>query len=72
MHTLKQYQIEKIPSVGAEFNPEVHEALGTMPVGDDQQDGKIMQVVSEGYRFKDHILRAAQVLVGKKAWTPNR
>ena len=56
--------VEPVPSVGAEFDPEVHEAVDMTEV-DPELDGKVTAEYSSGYRFGDRLLRPARVQVGK-------
>jgi molecular chaperone GrpE len=56
--------VEPIVSVGANFDPELHEAVDMVPV-DQENDGKIIAEYSRGYRFGDRLLRPARVQVGK-------
>ncbi|WP_285905503.1 nucleotide exchange factor GrpE [Pseudodesulfovibrio pelocollis] len=49
---------------GGEFNPEVHEAVGTMEDGE-LDDNRIAQVVQAGYTLKGRLLRPAKVMVVK-------
>jgi molecular chaperone GrpE len=56
--------VERVPSIGADFNPEVHEAIDMAPV-EPENDGKIMAEYSRGYKFGDRLLRPARVQVGK-------
>jgi len=56
--------VEPIDSVGADFNPELHEAVDMVPV-DPENDGKIVSEYSRGYKFGDRLLRPARVQVGK-------
>lgn len=64
---LKSSGLERIATVGEKFDPNLHEALSTVPVQDDEQHEMVMEEVKSGYRYKDHIVRVAQVLVGQKA-----
>ncbi len=54
--------VEPIASVGADFDPELHEAVDMAPA---EEDGKIIKEYSRGYRFGDKLLRPARVQVGK-------
>lgn len=63
---LKTAGVQRMNSEGAEFNPHQHEALTVQPVDSDEQDGKVIQVITEGYLFKEQVLKPAQVIVGKK------
>jgi molecular chaperone GrpE len=56
--------VEAIPSVGFDFNPELHEAIDIIET-DAQSDGKITAEYSRGYKFGDRLLRPARVQVGK-------
>lgn len=56
--------VEPIASIGADFDPEIHEAVDMAPV-DADQDGKITAEYARGYRFGDRLLRPARVQVGK-------
>jgi molecular chaperone GrpE len=49
---------------GGEFNPEIHEAVGTVEEGD-LDDNRIVQVVQGGYTLKGRLLRPAKVMVNK-------
>ena len=56
--------VEAVPSVGSDFNPELHEAIDMAEV-DNDRDGKVTAEYSRGYRFGDRLLRPAKVQVGK-------
>ena len=56
--------VEAVPSVGAEFNPEIHEAIDMVAVSP-ENDGRITAEYSRGYRFGERLLRPARVQVGK-------
>jgi molecular chaperone GrpE len=56
--------VEEIPSIGAEFNPELHEAIDMKEVGADE-DGRITAEYSRGYKFGERLLRPSRVQVGK-------
>lgn len=49
---------------GADFDPEVHEAVGTVEESD-LNDNQIAQVVQGGYVLKGRLLRPAKVMVNK-------
>lgn len=57
--------VEPIASVGAAFDPELHEAVDMVPVDLHEDDGKIIKEYSKGYKFGDRLLRPARVQVGK-------
>lgn len=56
--------VEPVPGVGADFNPEVHEAIDMAEV-DPDLDGTITAEYSRGYKFGDRLLRPARVQVGR-------
>ena len=56
--------VEPIESVGAEFDPELHEAVDMVST-DAENDGKIISEYARGYRFGDKLLRPARVQVGR-------
>jgi molecular chaperone GrpE len=56
--------VEPVPGVGADFNPEVHEAIDMAEV-EVEQDGKVTSEYQRGYRFGDQLLRPARVQVGR-------
>jgi molecular chaperone GrpE len=56
--------VEPVESVGADFNPEFHEAV-EMVETDTENDGKIVGEFARGYKFGDRLLRPARVQVGK-------
>lgn len=53
-----------VPSVGEEFNPEIHEAVDMTPVPA-EQDHKVLAEYQTGYKFGDRLLRPARVRVGR-------
>ena len=56
--------VEPIVSVGAPFDPELHEAVDTVDV-EDELDGTVMAEYSRGYKIGDRLLRPARVQVGR-------
>lgn len=56
--------VEPVVSIGADFDPQLHEAVDMIQV-DADQDGKITAEYSRGYKFGDRLLRPARVQVGK-------
>jgi molecular chaperone GrpE len=59
------FGVKRIDALGAEFDPVLHEAVTTVPAPDDSSDGRIVGVITHGYRIGDEILRPALVAVGK-------
>lgn len=57
---LKRFGFEEVPSLGEQFDPELHNAV-MRESGD--EPGKILEVFQKGYRVKDKIIRYAMVKV---------
>jgi molecular chaperone GrpE len=56
--------VEPVPAVGARFDPELHDAVDTVPV-DEERDGIVTAEYSRGYRMGERLLRPARVQVGR-------
>ena len=63
---LRQMQVVAVPSVGEEFDPRVHEALGTVE-RDDIPDQHVAEEVRRGYKMRDRLLRPALVRIAHNA-----
>ena len=61
---LRRRGIESVDSVGQMFNPEVHEAVGSVPAAG-RPDGEIVSEFRKGYRAGGRLLRPAMVQVAK-------
>jgi molecular chaperone GrpE len=59
---LKQLQVQVIPTVGQQFDPRVHEALGSVE-RDDLPDHSVAEEVRKGYRIRERLLRPAMVRI---------
>ncbi len=64
---LGEFGLVRIDPVGADFDPNEHEALSAVPVTDPKMAGKIIEVWEPGYRCGDQVIRAAKVVIGRKA-----
>ncbi len=62
---LKSKGLEKMDSLGHDFNPELHEAVAEIPVDEEDKKGKIIDVVENGYTLNGKIIRYPKVVVGK-------
>lgn len=58
---------ERMPVAGQPFDPRVAEAVDTVPVADEGQEGLVIEEVRAGYRIGDRVLRPARVRVGRIA-----
>jgi molecular chaperone GrpE len=59
---LRQMQVTPIVAVGAEFDPRLHEALGSVE-RDDLPDQYVAEEIRRGYRLRERLLRPALVRV---------
>lgn len=48
------------------FDPRYHNAVGTVPAGDEYPDKSIVKVVRNGYWLRDQVFRPADVIVAVK------
>jgi len=62
---LEGFGVKPIDSTDTQFDPELHEAVTTVPAASADQDGIIVGVVRRGYRIGDDVLRPAAVAVAK-------
>ena len=51
--------------IGEVFNVELHEAITQIPAPDDKLKGKIMDVIEQGYKLGDKVIRYPKVVVGQ-------
>jgi len=56
--------VEAVPSVGAHFDPELHEAVDTIEV-EPERDGIVTSEYSRGYKIGDRLIKPARVQVGR-------
>ena len=63
---LGSFGVVHAPALGEKFDPQRHEALALVPVKDAAQDGRVIDVMREGYLIGDDTLRPAGVAVGKR------
>lgn len=66
LSVLENLGVSVIAAEGEDFSPSFHDAVGSEKVDDPEKDGKIISERLKGYKTKDRVLRAAQVIVGKK------
>ena len=59
---LRQMQVIPVPALGEEFDPRLHEALGSVE-RDDLPDQHVAEEIRRGYRLRDRLLRPARVRV---------
>ncbi len=56
--------VERIEATGQPFDPELHEALSSMP-GEDVEPNTVLSEVQPGYKLGERVLRAAKVIVSR-------
>jgi molecular chaperone GrpE len=61
---LHKLGLQEVPGVGTRFDPNIHEAIATMPVTDAAQDNVVMNVFSAGFRIGSRLIRPARVIIG--------
>ena len=59
---LKEKGVEQIPALDQEFDPRVHEAVGTL-AREGAEEGTVIEVVQPGFQMGDFVLRPARVIV---------
>lgn len=60
--TLERFDVKPLDSVGQEFNPDEQDAL-TMEASEEVPANHVLREFARGYRFRDRVLRHAQVVV---------
>ena len=56
--------VESFDPTGERFDPQLHEALSTMP-GEGTESGVVLETVEKGYRLNGQVLRPAKVVVSQ-------
>ncbi|TDA33757.1 MAG: nucleotide exchange factor GrpE [Hadesarchaea archaeon] len=64
LRVLEEEGLEPLPAVGGRFDPFLHEAVELVE-GPGTEEGKVVEEVQRGYRFRSRVLRAAKVKVVK-------
>ncbi|HEY5752268.1 MAG TPA: nucleotide exchange factor GrpE [Chthoniobacterales bacterium] len=59
---LSESGVQAIDAAGQVFDPHLHEALASEP-SDDVEEGKVLRQIRKGYRLRDRLIRAANVVV---------
>lgn len=62
---LESFGVKRIESQGALFDPRLHEAVTTVDASGPDADGRVVGVITHGYRIGDDVLRPALVAVGQ-------
>ena len=61
----EKFKIEQIKSLDTNFDPNLHQAMFEVE-SEDKEPGTVVEVVQEGYKIGDRLLRPALVGVSKK------
>ena len=61
---LESEGVEMVPAQGTLFDPALHEAV-TYEASDTHEHGQVIEVIQQGYRLGDRVLRPARVRVAK-------
>lgn len=62
---LKQQGVREIEAMNIPFNVDLHDAVAKVPVPEEENKGKVVDVVLKGYYLKDKIIRHSKVVVGE-------
>jgi len=63
---LKGLQVQPVETVGTQFDPRIHEALGSIETAE-FPDHQVMEEVRRGYRMRDKLLRPALVRIASNS-----
>jgi len=63
MNYLQQNGVKPIESLGQVFDPEMNDAVATIPAADEEQKGIIIDSIQTGYTLYDKVIRHAKVVV---------
>ncbi|HUX97471.1 MAG TPA: nucleotide exchange factor GrpE [Bacteroidales bacterium] len=62
---LRQNGVKEIEALNSNFNVDIHEAVAKVPVPEEDQKGKVVDVILKGYYLQDKVLRFSKVVVGE-------
>lgn len=65
LKALKENDIAEIEADGQKFDPNLHQAVQTIPADDDHPADTVVKVFQKGYILKDRVLRPAMVVVAQ-------
>jgi molecular chaperone GrpE len=66
-NVLAQHGLTVVNPLGQQFDHNRDEAIEMVPVENESDDGKILEVVNSGYKLHDKLIRAPKVKVGHLA-----
>ena len=56
--------VEQIKTLGEDFDPKYHDAIGQVEVEDESQVNKVVEEITAGYKIGEKVIRVARVKVG--------
>jgi molecular chaperone GrpE len=65
INILGNHGVSVVSPLGEKFDPNRDEAIESVPVDKKEDDGKIVEVLNNGYKFHGKIIRAPKVKVGE-------
>ena len=66
METLKNQGLEELEvEIGDSFDSEIHEAISQIPAQNDDQKGKIIDIIEGGYKLGDQVIKFPKVVVAQ-------
>lgn len=63
LRSLQGHGLQQMDVTGVDFNADFHEAITQIAAGDEMK-GKVVDVIEQGYRLNDVIIRYAKVVIG--------
>ncbi len=61
---LSQKGLKEMGSIGNTFDPDLHEAITSIPAPTDDMKGKVVDEMEKGYELNEKVIRFAKVIVG--------
>ena len=66
LETLKNQGLEELEvEIGDSFDSEIHEAISQIPAQNDDQKGKIIDIIEGGYKLGDQVIKFPKVVVAQ-------
>jgi molecular chaperone GrpE len=67
LSALVPFGLERVSTVGARFDPSMHDAVALVPVDDPAKNGVVISELEPAYRYAGRVVRPAKVQVGRAA-----
>jgi molecular chaperone GrpE len=61
---LAQKGLKEMQSIGTTFDPDLHEAITSIPAPTNDMKGKVVDEMEKGYELNEKVVRFAKVIVG--------